>query len=76
MVRYELPLKNNIENMLKNRLPSLPRYFYCFEKNREIFLLRKYETNKIKAALELNNLNNQIFLINSVIIVIKELHKR
>jgi len=30
MVKYELPLQSNIENMLKLRLPSLPRYFYCY----------------------------------------------
>lgn len=33
MTKFALPLAKNIENMLKHRLPSLPRYFSSIQKN-------------------------------------------
>ena len=43
MVKFDLPFKHNVETFLKHRLPSLPRYFYYIERNKELFLLRKFE---------------------------------
>lgn len=76
MTKFSLPLCKNIENMLKHRLPSLPRYFSSIQKTQELYLIRKYETTKLKSALEAQTLINQIFLINSLVLIMQELHKR
>ena len=34
ITRYSLPMKTNIQNMLKHRIPSLTRYYYYYEKNK------------------------------------------
>jgi len=51
MTRYQLPPNKNIETMLKHRIPSLPRYIYCLEKQEALYLLRRYEPVKLKSAL-------------------------
>jgi hypothetical protein len=52
MVRFELPLRHNAEQFLKHRLPSLPRYFFYIEKNKDLYLLRKFEEHKFRPALD------------------------
>ena len=43
MVKFELPMRHNVENFIKHRVPSLPRYFYYIERDKELYLLRKFE---------------------------------
>lgn len=76
MTKFSLPLCRNIENMLKHRLPSLPRYFSSIQKAQELYLIRKYETTKLKTALEAQPLIGQIFLVNSLVLIMQELHRR
>lgn len=46
------------------------------EDNDSILMLRKYESNKLKSTLEKLPLFEQVFLMNSLILIVQHLHLR
>lgn len=78
VVKLETPLSSNILASVRLKLPYLPRYFYWHLRDKQVCLLRRYEANKFKAALEKekDRPSEQAFLVNSLINIVKELHKR
>jgi hypothetical protein len=51
-VRFDLPLKENVEKALKLRKPYLPKYYAYYYKDNYVYLLRKYYATKFKPFIE------------------------
>lgn len=43
--RLDKPIKENMEKILKIRLPSLPKYYYWYEKEDGYYIIRSYFTS-------------------------------
>lgn len=51
-VRFDLPLKENVEKALRLRKPYLPKYYAYYLKDNYVYLLRKYYCTKFKPFIE------------------------
>ena len=47
-VRFDFPLRPNIQKLLALRMPCLPKYYAYYFKDTYVYFLRKYYPSKYK----------------------------
>lgn len=72
--RYDLPLDRNLLNCLSNRLPCLPRYFFYYQHESNLFVMRQFYADDLGAHLRQADPLERISIVNTLCSVMLHLH--